>query len=261
MNKLQEILDTKRQEVAEKKTLRSAVNLQKRNSEIRDFESALRNNGMQVIGELKLRSPSRGLIHQENAIGGITRGYESGGAAAISVLTDQTYFGGRLEYLQQVREVVNLPVMRKDFIVDEYQIRESYHAGADAILLILDALSLKEMEHFYRLAGDLGLHVLVEAFTEESLESLQQLRPNISGVNARDLRSLELDFELMLERRSQLPAGSLAVAESGITSPEHLQRASAAGYDAALIGTAFMSEPDPGATLTEYIQALRRTVG
>jgi len=253
MNKLKEILDVKREEVEAARKRTPPENLRARQSEIRDFSSALDGRNISVIAEIKRRSPSRGDLRMDTDPVDIALSYERHGAAAISVLTDSTYFAGDLDLVRRIREYVALPVLRKDFIIDEYQVWESYHAGADAILLILDAFSGDEAENLYSLATGLGMHVLVEAYREESLEQIAAMRPVIAGINARDLGTLELDFTRMLRRRNRIPDDSIAVAESGVTSPDHLKQVVKSGYDAVLIGTAFMCESDPGDALSRYL--------
>jgi len=147
-------------------------------------------------------------------------------------------------------------VLRKDFIINEYQVYESYHAGADAILLIADALASDKLERLYRLADSQGLHVLVEGYSEEALTRIQRLAPRIAGINSRDLATMQVDLEAMLERRCLLPEGALQVAESGITGPEDLARVDRAGFDATLIGTALLAEGDPGETLRRFLVSI-----
>ncbi|MBS1272526.1 MAG: Indole-3-glycerol phosphate synthase [Candidatus Marinimicrobia bacterium] len=260
MSVLQEILAIKSEEVAERKRKVPLNSLQERSDDIRDYHSALAGGGMSVIAEIKRKSPSQGQISADTNHVGIAKSYEQNRAVALSVLTDEKYFGGSLKFLQNIREAVDLPVLRKDFIISEYQIWESYHAGADAVLLILDALAASQFAEFYQLADELGLHVLVETHSSKSVEKLAEVLPKIVGVNARNLHTMEIEFDRMLAMRKDLPESMLAVAESGITAPDHLKQAMDAGYDAALIGTAFMSTENPGETLGNYLAEVRQEV-
>lgn len=255
MNVLQKILETKRAEVEERKRAHPATQFPERGDAVRDFAGALAGEGIGIIAEIKRRSPSRGDLMPDADPVEVAQSYEANGAAALSVLTDRTYFGGSLKFLQQIRSQVSLPVLRKDFIIDEYQVRESFAAGADAILLILEAMEFPEVQACYDLATELGLHVLVECYTDRSLALLQDLLPTIAGVNARDLASMAVDFEGMLRKRQSIPEKSIAVAESGILEPDQLRQAQAAGYQAALIGTAFMQTGDPGRALRRFTDA------
>lgn len=223
---------------------------------VRDFAGALGRPGLQVIAEVKRKSPSRGELRRDLDPASLARAYEQAGAAAVSILTDERYFGGHLDHLAQVRAAVNIPVLRKDFIISAYQVRESRPAGADAILLIADALEQDHLERLYRLARSLGLHVLVEGYGDQALARIRQLAPRLAGINSRDLTTMRVDLETMLERRRLLPEGALHVAESGIAGPDDLTRVSRASYDAALVGTALLVEGDPAATLRRFLAAL-----
>lgn len=254
MTILDTIIETKRQEVAGAKKITPVESLKSRESVIRDFGPAVSGDSIRVIAEIKRKSPSRGEIRPDVDPLKIARSYEVNGAAALSILTDEPYFGGSLDFLREIRQEVNIPVLRKDFIIDEYQVWESYHAGADAILLILDALPYELAADLYKMASQLGLHVLVESYTRESLEHLVDLKPKIAGINARDLETMTIDLDGMIQKKADLPAGCITVAESGITGAHHLKRVAEAGFDAALIGTAFMQSEHPGATLKSYLE-------
>jgi len=255
MSVLQQILETKRAEVEQRKRSHPANRFPERSDAVRDFAGALAGDGIGIIAEIKRKSPSRGDLMPDADPVEVAQSYEANGAAALSVLTDRTYFGGSLEFLQEIRSRVALPVLRKDFIIDRYQVRESFAAGADAILLILEAMEFAEVQACYNLARELGLHVLVESYADRSLELLQELHPTIAGVNARDLSSMAVDFEGMLRKRAAIPAKSIAVAESGILEPAQLRQAGEAGFQAALIGTAFMQTGDPGKALRRFADA------
>ncbi len=258
MNVLRQIIEHKKREVEQIKSSRPLARLPERADEIRDFPGALRGDHIRIIAEIKRQSPSGGEILGDADPAEVAAAYQANGAAAISVLTDAHYFGGSLGFLADVRSRIDLPVLRKDFILDEYQIWESYHAGADAILLILEALDFPHLRRLYRLASELGLHALVESYSDENLQLLKELRPAIAGINARNLATMDLDFPAMLQKYHSIPGECIAVAESGIVEPAQLVAAEKAGFDAALIGTAFMRTGEPGKTLKMYQTALDR---
>ena len=253
MSILDEILAHKAEEVRRRQDHLPVEAFPPRPGDVRDFTGALGRPGLQVIAEVKRKSPSQGNIRLDLDPANLASAYEQAGAAAISVLTDEKYFGGGLDHLAAVRLSVDLPVLRKDFIISEYQVHESYSAGADAILLIADALPRDELEQLYQLARSLGLHILVEGYCDEALARIRWLVPRIAGINSRDLTTMEADLETMLKRRQLLPEGALYVAESGITCPADLVRVGRAGFDAALIGTALLAEGDPGETLRRFL--------
>jgi len=256
MSILDEIIAHKTEEVRRRQDRLPLGAFLPRDDGVRDFAGALGQPGLQVIAEVKRKSPSKGDIRPDLDPADLARTYEQAGAAAISVLTDEKYFGGSLDHLAEVRAAVDLPVLRKDFIINEYQVHESYHAGADAILLIADALASDQLERLYHLADSQGLHVLVEGYSEEALTRIQRLAPRIAGINSRDLATMQVDLEAMLERRCLLPEGALQVAESGITGPEDLARVDRAGFDAVIIGTALLAEGDPGETLRRFLVSI-----
>ncbi len=249
MTILDEIVAHKREQVRELYRRHPLALPAGRPDPARDFMGALARPGLQVIAEIKRRSPSRGAIRPDIDPADLARQYKSAGAAAISVLTDDKYFGGSLEHLQTVRAAVDLPVLRKDFIIDPYQVHESAAAGADAILLIADCLDETVLAELYELAGSVGLQVLVEGYSDRSLAAIRRLAPRIAGINSRDLATMEVNLAGMLERRSLLPEQAIGVAESGIASGDDLQAVASAGFDAALIGTTLLIEGNPGANL------------
>jgi indole-3-glycerol phosphate synthase len=257
MTILDEIIRNKWEEVRAARQQTPLEALKTRTDDIRDFRGALSGDGISVIAEIKKKSPSKGEIQMSADPVDIAQSYEQHGAAAISVLTDEEYFGGSLDFLRQIRAEVSIPILRKDFIIDEYQVWESYHAGADAILIILDAVVTETAIRLHGVARELGLHVLVESYTEESLGNAHRLEPEIVGINARDLTSMTLDLDAMIEKSRSLPHRIIKVAESGIIEPAHLAKVAEAGFDAALIGTAFMQTESPGKTLGEYLEYVR----
>jgi indole-3-glycerol phosphate synthase len=219
------------------------------------FEAGLAASGrVNVIAECKRRSPSRGVLAPQYDPVAIARQYEAGGAAAISVLTEPTFFDGSLEHLAAVRGAVTLPLLRKDFIVDEYQVFEARASGADAILLIVAGLGQPQMQRLQLRAWELGLAALVEVHDEEELSRAVDVGARIIGVNNRNLRTLSVDTEASFRLAAMMPKDVVAVSESGLRTRADLDRLSAAGYRAFLIGERFMTDGDPAG-------AIRRLLG
>jgi indole-3-glycerol phosphate synthase len=206
-----------------------------------------------------LRGPrvqtARRLIRQQYRRREIARGYEIAGASALSVLTEKQFFMGSLDDLTQVRQAVQLPVLRKDFLLEEYQIYESAAAGADALLLIVAALSDKDLRGFLELCRDLRVAALVEVHDQTELQRAVQAGAAIIGVNNRDLKTLEVDLATSFRLRAAIPADCIAVSESGIKTREDLHRIAEAGFHAVLIGERFMTAPDPGAALRDILES------
>ncbi len=207
-----------------------------------------------VIAECKRRSPSKGVLAATYDPVAIARAYERGGAAALSVLTEPTFFDGALEHLTAVRAAVQLPLLRKDFVVDEYQLLEARAAGADAILLIVAALAQADLVRLQARAAELGLAALVEVHDETELARAADAGARLIGVNNRNLRTLTVDVEASYRLAGQLPADAIGVSESGLQSRADLERLSAAGYRAFLIGERFMTDPDPAAAIATLLQ-------
>jgi indole-3-glycerol phosphate synthase len=221
------------------------------------FRAALTRGGrVNVVAECKRRSPSRGVIRADYDAVSIARGYAAAGAAAISVLTEPTFFDGSLEDLRAVRGAVATPLLRKDFVVSEYQLLEARANGADAVLLIVAALSIQELRRLAERAAALGLDALVEVHDAEELSIALDTGAGIVGVNNRNLRTLQVDVHASEVLVARLPAGVVAVSESGLKTAGDLKRLSALGYHAFLIGERFMGEPDPGLALEELLRAL-----
>ena len=219
------------------------------------FRAALERAGrVNVIAECKRRSPSRGVLRADYDCVSIARGYEAAGAAAISVLTEPTFFDGSLEHLAAVRGAVKTPLLRKDFVVSEYQLFEARAAGADAVLLIVGALAADELERLIDRAAELQLDVLVEVHDAEELSIAIGAGAAIVGVNNRNLRTLTVDLDVSEELIARMPNGVLAVSESGIKSPEDIGRFTSLGYRAFLIGERFMTTVDPGAALQAFLE-------
>jgi indole-3-glycerol phosphate synthase len=219
------------------------------------FRAALsRPDRINIIGECKRRSPSRGVIRADYDPVAIARSYEHAGAAAISVLTEPTFFDGALEHLVTVRAAVEAPLLRKDFIVSEYQLFEARAAGADAVLLIVAALDRHDLHRLLSAARDLGLDTLVEVHDEAELARAMNVGADVVGVNNRNLRTLAVDVEASELLIAKMPAHVVAVSESGLKTAADLSRLRQLGYRAFLIGERFMAAPDPGALLADLLE-------
>jgi len=224
------------------------------------FQAALSNpGGYNVIAECKRRSPSRGVLRERYDPVAIATGYANAGAAAISVLTEPTFFDGSLEHLQAVSAVVDVPVLRKDFVISEYQLLEAKAAGADAVLLIVAALRPAELKVLHDHARRHGLDVLVEVHDATELAIAIDAGARIVGVNNRNLRTLQVDVHASETLIGRMPAGILALSESGLKTAADLQRLKALGYSAFLIGERFMTAADPGAALATLFDGLINT--
>ena len=254
MTILDEILAHKRHEVAAAKQRFSANSMAESargcRETLRGFRRALaKGSGARVIAEIKRRSPSKGEIRADFDPVGCARSYAEAGAAAISVLTDERFFGGRLEFLEDVRSAVDIPLLRKDFVIDAYQIDEARVSGADAVLLIVAALPRQELGRLRQHAASLGLDVLVEVHDEGELESALAAGADLIGINNRDLRSFETDLAVTERLAPQVPGNALIVAESGIFSHEEIRRLEGVGVHAFLVGESLMREADVGLAL------------
>jgi indole-3-glycerol phosphate synthase len=225
--------------------------------ERRDFGAALSSGPLQVIAELKRASPSRGILREQYLPREIALRFEAAGASALSVLTEERYFLGSLDDLHTARAAVRLPVLRKDFILEDYQVYESVAAEADALLLIAAALSNEDLRVLLELCQGLQIAPLVEVHDESELERALEAGARIIGVNNRDLKTLEVDLEISFRLRPGIPAGSIAVSESGIKTGDDLRRLAEVGYHAALVGERFMMAPDPGTALREMLEGLK----
>lgn len=206
-----------------------------------------------VIAECKRRSPSKGVLAADYDPVRLARCYADGGAAAISVLTEPTFFDGALEHLEAVRRAVDRPLLRKDFVVDEYQLFEARAAGADAILLIVAALEQPDLVRLQHRAWELGLAALVEVHDEDELARALDAGARLVGVNNRNLRTLSVDVEGSYRLASKLPHDVVGVSESGLRSRDELNRLASAGYRAFLIGERFMTDPDPAGALRQLL--------
>jgi indole-3-glycerol phosphate synthase len=222
------------------------------------FRALNRRDTWNVVAECKRRSPSRGVLRAAYDAVEIARGYEAAGAAAISVLTEPTFFDGTLEHLEAIRSTVQLPLLRKDFVVDPYQIVESVAAGADAVLLIVAALDDDSLRRLLADAADRGLSAVVEAHTEDEFVRAVTAGARIVGVNNRSLRTLTVDVGLSERLARLLSHSEVPVAESGLRTPDDLERLRALGYRAFLIGERFMTTPDPGEALAGLLSEVKR---
>lgn len=228
-----------------------------RTPDAKGFADRLARTGtINVIAECKRRSPSRGVLRTAYEPVSIATGYERAGAAAISVLTEPGFFDGSLDHLAAVREAVGIPLLRKDFIIDEYQLLEARAAGADAILLIVAALDDRTLVSLSKAAHALGLAALVEVHDAGEGHRAVAAGASIIGVNNRNLRTLQVDLDASREVAGLLPASAIGISESGLKTPADLQAMQALGYRAFLMGERFMIEPDPGTALRGLLDSL-----
>ena len=247
---LAKIVDTKRAELAQLAARRPDLEQRAANRPAaRDFKAALLANPPAVISEIKKASPSKGVLQPNFDPPAIARMYASGGAACLSVLTDRDYFQGSLADLEAARAAVTLPVLRKDFTVDELHVIEAAAHGADAILLIAAILTADQMRQFRELANRLQMAALVEVHDHRELDAAIASGADIIGVNNRNLHTFEVSLETSIQLAAKIPAGVVKVAESGIHSHADVARLRAAGFDAFLVGEHLMKSPDPGAAL------------
>jgi indole-3-glycerol phosphate synthase len=253
---LEEIVARTRDRVSERQRARPIESvLQEPGGPRRPFaEALLRARAPSVIAEYKRRSPSRGAIREDLTVEAVARSYEAGGAAALSVLTEEEYFGGRLADLKAARAATALPVLCKDFVVDVYQVWEARAVGADAVLLIVAALSDRELRTLLHEAWAARLEALVEVHGREEMDRALAAEARFVGVNNRDLKTLAVRLDTALSLAPHIPDEVVAVAESGLKTGEDLRRLREAGYDACLIGEHLMSAPDPGAALRALVE-------
>jgi len=255
MSVLDRIVDSTRDAVARRRAAVPLAELEGQLSAPRDdrpFREALTRPGVSLIAEHKRRSPSAGEIRSGASVAEVVTAYERGGAAALSILTEGPHFGGSLDDLREARSASDLPILRKDFVVDAYQVYESAVAGADAILLIVAALDDDALAELNREAVGLDLDVLVEVHNEDELErALEIADPDVIGINNRDLVDFSVDLERTYELLSDVPAGKTVVSESGIHTREQLDDLERVGVDAVLVGESLMRAPDPEAACRE----------
>lgn len=254
MTILDEIVAHKRSEVEASKSRKSLAAMKSEAdaypSKPRGFKAALEKKGpVAVIAEIKKKSPSKGILRENFSADSLAFDLERAGASALSVLTDEKYFGGSLRNLELAREAVKIPLLRKDFIVDEYQIYEAKAAGADAILLIAEVLSRDEILKLKDTVQSAGLDPLIEVHNEAELEKLRGVSGAMIGINNRDLRNFEVTLETTRRLAPLVPKGNLIVSESGIQTAEDLKNLKAMGVGAALVGESLMTQKDPGKAL------------
>lgn len=241
---LEKIVARKREEIAEAGSRRSLLELKARlpgAPAVRDFVAALRGaDGIGLIAEVKKASPSAGVIREDFDPVAIAKTYEESGAACISVLTDEHFFQGHLDYLVQVRRAVSLPVLRKDFVLDPYQVVEARAAGADCVLLIAECLDDRALEELYHAVLELGMSALIELYEPENLERVLRLNPPMIGINNRNLKTFVTDLDHTLRLRPMIPDDCLIISESGIRTREDVLKLKAGGVGGILVGETLM---------------------
>ena len=254
MSILERIVAAKQAEIAAAKKSTPEVQLDGA-PPLRDFVAALRAKRPAVIAEIKRASPSKGLLRENFDPAAIARSYEKAGAACMSVLTDREFFQGAPEHLSAARAACALPTLRKDFVIDPYQVRESRALGADCILLIVACLEDAQLRELERAALELGMAVLVEVHDGVELERALHLKTPLIGINNRNLRTFETRLDTTLGLLPRVPKGRIVVTESGILSPQDVAQMRAQGVDTFLVGEAFMRAADPGAALRQLFAA------
>lgn len=254
MKILDEIIKVKKAEVRRLKKSAAALPLVRRQTPVLDFQRALITNRPAVIAEIKFRSPSRGLIRKRQDPAMLAKGYERQGAAAVSVLTDEIFFGGRLADLNQIKQAVAIPVLRKDFIIDPVQVDQAHAWGADAILLIKALLDHRQLIHLLQHSRSLGLACLVEVHDEDELRDVLDTPAEIIGINNRCLTDMKVDLRTSLNLIRMIPQRCLAVSESGIKTPADIRQLAAAGFDALLVGSVLMASSKPADRLRQLVR-------
>jgi len=257
MDILAKIIDAKRQHLEYSKSIAPIYEIKGRLLDLdcaRDFKSAItRGKNIRLIAEIKKASPSIGLIREEFDLNRIASIYEEKPVSAVSVLTEENYFQGSLKYLKIVKNIVTKPVLRKDFIFDEYQIYETRANCADAVLLIAAVLGKNQAEEYLHLCRELGLHVLFEVHDEDDLEKALLVNADIIGINNRNLKTLKIDLATSLRLMKDIPRGKIVVSESGINGKADVVKLDAAGIDAMLIGTSLMQAKDISTKIDELM--------
>ncbi|HET9744982.1 MAG TPA: indole-3-glycerol phosphate synthase TrpC [Chitinophagaceae bacterium] len=260
MSILETIIEYKRSEVRSRKSELHTADLEKRRLFSRPIlslkDSLLDQSKTGIIAEFKRRSPSKGIINDKVDVVEVTKGYAENGASCLSVLTDEKFFGGSDQDLIKAR-VNGIPILRKDFIIDEYQVIEAKAIGADVILLIAACLSPVEVKRFAATAKGLGLEVLLELHAEEELAHICDDTPVI-GINNRNLKTFDVDIERSLRMAEQIPLSKLKIAESGISTVENILLFKRHGFDGFLIGENFMKAPDPTVAFADFVDRLRK---
>ena len=256
--RLDELVVATREAVAARKRERPQSELEGQvelGREGRPFAEALWRPGTSVIAEHKRRSPSAGTIREGASCAEIVRAYERGGAAALSILTEEAHFGGSLDDLREARASCDLPILRKDFTIDPYQLYEAKTAGADAVLLVVGSLDDDELWDLWSLANAIDLDAIVEIHDEEELERALAIDCDVIGINNRDLESFTVDIQRTFDLLADVPAGKVVVSESGIHDREQIDELEQVGIDAVLIGEVLMRAPDPEAAVRELTRS------
>jgi indole-3-glycerol phosphate synthase len=259
MNLLEEIVSFKKKEVLRCKEKYPAIELEKAKMferipfKLTDFVKNKDKTG--IIAEFKRKSPSKGIINEESTIEEVTTGYFRSGASGLSILTDHEFFGGNLADLKRARQLNQIPILRKDFIIDEYQITEAKSAGADAILLIAAVVERERARELAEYARSLLLQVVLEVHEVGEIDHLNEF-VDIIGVNNRDLRTFSVDTERSVELACAIPEGIVKISESGISSPVIIRRLRKCGYDGFLIGESFMRSPEPAKAFSDFVQLI-----
>jgi indole-3-glycerol phosphate synthase len=254
VNRLDPIVQATRDEVARRKRAVPLADLEREadaRPEGRPFHEALARPGTSLIAEHKRRSPSAGEIRAGSGVADIVRAYERGGAAALSILTEEAHFGGSLDDLREARSASELPILRKDFTVDPYQLVEARAVGADAVLLVVGSLDAAALASLYQEARERDLDALVEVHDEHELEVALEHDADLIGINNRDLQDFTVDISKTFELLADVPAGKTVVSESGIVYREQIEELERVGVDAVLVGETLMRAPDPEAACRE----------
>lgn len=259
MNHLDKILLETRKSVAQLKKTISIAGLEDRINEFSKrcfIETLKRKTSLKeiaVIAEIKRSSPSKGVIRENFILEDIARDYADNGATCLSILTDEPFFGGNIEYVERARNIVKIPILRKDFIIDSFQVTETKARGADCILLIVAALDDHELKDFYDQSKAIDLDVLIEVHNLEELERALKISPELLGINNRNLSSFEVDIQNSIDLMKKIPSDITVISESGISKQPDLKNLSAAGIYGFLIGEKFMRAESPGQDLLELI--------
>ena len=256
--RLDELVEATREAVQRRRRERPLSELEREvgsGREGRPFAEALSRPGTSLIAEHKRRSPSAGSIREGASCAGLVLAYERGGAAAISVLTEEAHFGGSLADLREARAATELPILRKDFTVDPYQLYEAKVAGADAVLLVAGSVRPEELAELHALARELDLDAIVEVSRDEELDTALDLDADVLGINNRDLSDFTVDLQRTFDLIADVPAGKVVVSESGIRTRTQIEELEGVGVDAVLIGETLMRAPDPEAAVRELTRA------
>jgi indole-3-glycerol phosphate synthase len=246
--RLEQLINATRERVAQRKSQRSLAELEREvaeRGEGRPFREALAHPGTSLVAEYKRRSPSAGLIREGASVADVVQAYERGGAAALSVLTEEDHFGGSLQDLHEARAASSLPILRKDFTLDPYQLYEARAAGADAVLLVVGSLTDEQLGRLYAETRALDLDALVEIHDEEELERALEFDVDVIGINNRDLTDFTVDLSRTFDLLADVPAGKTVVSESGIVYREQVEELERVGVDAVLVGETVMRAEDP----------------